>query len=200
MIQTLNNMAELKQSGFGRPSPRHGLQLLYWFSNEYIKINSNEIVVKVHPKDGIFGFHYFLNRRECDDNICIKLLPEENYKYFEVGNLHLPASSSLPPYVRKNYGPYQDGNNMDRIIISMQPGLQVHKIFVTEHEDQKRFDPDHTYRINRDLLMAIRNLSLDDFLKQAGYITENSIFVNNLQSSNPNPPQSQGFWDYCTIL
>ena len=182
MIQTLNNVAELKQSGFGRPSPRHGLYLLYWFAKEYITFN-NEIEVKVHPKDGVFGFHKFLNRQECEDNICIKLLPEENYTYFEVGNLHLSASGSLPDYVRKNYGPYQDGNNKDRIIISMRPGLQVHKIYVTEHEDQKRFDPNHTYRINRDLLMAIRNLSLDDFLKQAGYFTE-----------------TKGLWDYCTIL
>ena len=108
-------MAQLKQSGFGRPSPRHGLQLLYWFAKEYFRFHNNEIVVNYNPRDGVFGFHKFLNRQECDNYSCIHLLPEENYKYFEVENLQLEASSSLPDYVRKNYGHYQDANNKDRI-------------------------------------------------------------------------------------
>ncbi|XP_064872881.1 uncharacterized protein LOC135570995 [Oncorhynchus nerka] len=178
MVQTLNNMEELRNSLFGRPSPRHGLKLLFWFANDYIVIkNDNQMVANYNPKEGDFGFHHFQNRRECENNVCKRLLPFSKYPFYDVGNLYLPTSKSLPKYVRKSNTGAKNDRNMDRLIISMRSDRIVDKVYVTQHEDQKSFDPVNTYCISRELVMIICGHSLSNFLEQAGYNTHEQNFI-----------------------
>uniref|UniRef100_A0A8C8MEY8 Uncharacterized protein n=1 Tax=Oncorhynchus tshawytscha TaxID=74940 RepID=A0A8C8MEY8_ONCTS len=174
MVRTLNNMVELRGSRFGRPWPRHGLKLLFWFANDYI---------------GDFGFHHFRNRRECENNVCKRLLPDDGYPFYEVGNLHLTASDSMPEYVSEDNTGNIDTSNMDRLIISMRPDMTVDKVYVTKHEDLRSFDPVNTYRISRGLLMIIcghpfADMSLGYFLEQVGYSTyEPMRYIDQCSSS-----------------
>ncbi|XP_071247892.1 uncharacterized protein [Salvelinus alpinus] len=201
-VQTLNNMAELRTSGFGRPSPRHGLKLLFWFAKDYIVIkNDNQMVAKYDPKEGGFGFRLFKNRLQCDNN---KLLPDDGYTFYEVGDLHHTASKSLPKYVRKYNTGDIDTSNMDRLIISMRPDRTVDKVYVTQHKDLKNFAPLNTYCIRRELLMIICGQSLEIFLKEAGYSThgiaprESGDTRIDMEAGSRAAP---GFWEsYCTIL
>ncbi|XP_031677659.1 uncharacterized protein LOC116373085 isoform X2 [Oncorhynchus kisutch] len=209
---TLNNMEELRNSSFGRPSPRHGLKLLFWFAKDHIAIrNGNQMFANYDPKEGDFGFHHFQNRRENND--CKRLLPYSEYPFYEVGNLHLPTSKSLPKYVREGNTHQIDDSNMDRLVISIRPDMTVDKVYVTQHEDLKSFDPVNTYCISRSLLMIIRRRSLSNFLEQAGYYTQN---VNapresgdariDMEGGCRAPPSvapraAPGFWERnCTIL
>ncbi|XP_071247903.1 uncharacterized protein [Salvelinus alpinus] len=225
MVRTLNNMAELRGSRFGRPWPRHGLKLLFWFANDYIVFDDdNQMVANYDPNNGDFGFHHFRNRLECENSVCKRLLPDEGYPFYEVGNLHLIASDSMPNYVRKYNTGDIDTSNMDRLIISMRPDRTVDKVYVTQHEDLRSFDPVNTYRISRGLLMTIRGQSLEIFLKEAGYSThEKNVIMhqgiapresgdtrNDMEGGSRAAPRAAprappraapGFWDsYCTIL
>eukprot|EP00063_Salmo_salar_P075101 XP_014049936.1 PREDICTED: uncharacterized protein LOC106602018 [Salmo salar] len=222
MVRTLNNMEELRASRFGRPSPRHGLKLLFWFANDYIGFDDdNQMFADHDPKEGDFGFHRFLNRRECENNVCMRLLPDDGYPFYEVGNLHLTASDSMPKYVRKYNTGNIDTSNMDRLIISMRPDMTVDKVYVTQHEDLRSFDPVNTYRISRGLLMIIcghssADMSLSNFLEQAGCPTheENVMMYQGIAAresrdtkidieggSRVPPRAAPGFWEsYCTIL
>ncbi|XP_036797965.1 uncharacterized protein LOC118938369 [Oncorhynchus mykiss] len=214
MVRTLNNMEELRGSSFGRPCPRHGLKLLFWFAKDHIVIkNDNQMFANCDPKKGDFGFHHFQNRRECKNNVCKRLLPDGGYPFYEVGNLHLIASYFMPNYVREGNTGNIDTSNMDRLIISMRPDMTVDKVYVTQHEDLKSFDPVNTYCISRRLLMIIRRHSLRKFLEQAGYNTQNVIAPResgdtwiDMEGGCRAPPSAApraapGFWEsYCTIL
>uniref|UniRef100_A0AAY5KZN2 Uncharacterized protein n=1 Tax=Esox lucius TaxID=8010 RepID=A0AAY5KZN2_ESOLU len=223
MVQTLNNMEELRDSEFGRPKPRHGLKLLYWFANNYIVFNEDhQMVAQYDPDDGDFGFHPFHNRLECGNNDCRRLLPDDGNQFFEVGNLHFSVSKSMPKYVWKDYSGYPGDSNMDRLIISMRPDEIVDKVYVTQHDDLMTFDPVNTYRISRGLLMIIcghrsAGMSLGDFLNQVGYSTHrSSIYSCESSAWRPAPSSTHrvttikmqaepvappGFWDsFCTIL
>eukprot|EP00063_Salmo_salar_P011970 XP_013986805.1 PREDICTED: uncharacterized protein LOC106564862 [Salmo salar] len=168
-IKTLNEIGHLNSSGFGRPWPRHGLYLLYWFSHNYVIFDNNgDLLALFNPKRKEFGFHHFDNRLECDGN-CYQLLPNQNFPYYEVGNLNTLGAGDLPPYVRHNYKRHHDDSNMDRIIISLHPGMVLDKVYVTQHEDVRTFDRQNTYRISRGLVRLIRNLELEELLRQAGY-------------------------------
>uniref|UniRef100_A0A8C8MG46 Uncharacterized protein n=2 Tax=Oncorhynchus tshawytscha TaxID=74940 RepID=A0A8C8MG46_ONCTS len=217
MVRTLNNMEELRNSSFGRPSPRHGLRLLFWFAKDHIVIENDQMVANCDPKEGGFGFHHFQNRRECKNNVCKRLLPFSEYPFYDVGNLYLPTSKSLPKYVREGNTHQIDDSNMDRLIISMRPDRIVDKVYVTKHEDLKSFDPVNTYCISRSLLMIIRQYTLRKFLEQAGYYTQNVIAPResgdtriDMDGGSRAPPRAPpsappraapGFWEsYCTIL
>ncbi|XP_071247940.1 uncharacterized protein [Salvelinus alpinus] len=231
MVRTLNTMAELRGSRFGRPWPRHGLKLLFWFANDYIVFDDdNQMFANYDLNNGHFGFHHFRNRLECDNNVCKRLLPDEGYPFYEVGNLHLIASDSMPEYVRKYNTGDIDTSNMDRLIISMRPDMTVDKVYVTQHEDLRSFDPVNTYRISRGLLMIIcghpfADMSLSNFLEQAGYSThEPTRFIYQSSSSaqiefpSPAPRESRdtrmnmevgprappraapGFWENCCTI
>ncbi|XP_020336848.1 uncharacterized protein LOC109889665 [Oncorhynchus kisutch] len=168
-IKTLNEIGHLNSSGFGRPWPRHGLYLLHWFSHNYVIFDNNgDLLALYNPKRKEFGFHHFDNRLECDGN-CYQLLPNQNFPYYEVGNLNTPGAGDLPPYVSQNYKGHHDDSNMDRIIISLHPGLVLDKVYVTQHEDVRTFDRQNTYRISKGLVRLIRNLELEELLRQAGY-------------------------------
>ncbi|XP_070780068.1 uncharacterized protein [Enoplosus armatus] len=180
-------LEHLMNSGFGRPFPRHGLQLLFWFANHCVTCELIHCVVVMklvsdcQPEKGFYGFHLFGNIEE--------LLPvldrprrrktKRQVVYFEVGNLNTetyPASANLPAYVRENYG--SDGirgdDNIDRIIISYQVRSRVvEAVYVTEHDRAAfgRFSPDRTCEISPELIQALQSPQLDltSFLVQTGY-------------------------------
>ncbi|XP_045073596.1 uncharacterized protein LOC121558525 [Coregonus clupeaformis] len=170
-METLNEIDHLQSSGFGRPRPRHGLQLLHWFTHDYVKFNKNgEMVTVCNPTNAAFGFHRFFDNIEEHDGQCNQLLPDQGLPYYEVGNLNAPGSENLPRYVRKNRTGHNDDSNIDRIIISLQSDLVLDRIYVTQHDHHRgAFDPERTYRISKGLVSIIRNLELDELLEQTGY-------------------------------
>ncbi|XP_073718250.1 uncharacterized protein [Misgurnus anguillicaudatus] len=167
MVETLNELAHLKDSGFGRPWPRHGLKLLHWFANECISFeNNNEIYSKCDPAQGDYGFHHYQNRSNRRGK---KLLPEVNIPYYVVGNLNLRGANQLPTYVSEDNSTHNDDSNTDRIIISLHNNDWIKIVYVTQHNDQSEYDPDATYRISKGLLMIISRMDLDEFLCETGY-------------------------------
>ncbi len=165
MMETLNKLAQLRNTRFGRPRPRHGLKLLYWFANECISFENNNMLSECDPAEGDFGFHYFENRYDQYGN---KLLPEADFPYYVVGNLNSPGAEELPDYVSEDKYTDVHNNNTDRIIVSLDEEW-FDKVYVTQHNDRSNYDPHATYQISRGLLMIIRRMSLEDFLKKMGY-------------------------------
>uniref|UniRef100_A0A3Q0R983 Uncharacterized protein n=1 Tax=Amphilophus citrinellus TaxID=61819 RepID=A0A3Q0R983_AMPCI len=171
----LCTLENLMDSGFGRPFPRHGLQLLFWFSNQ---------CVTWEPENGFCGFHLFGNIEE--------LLP---VTYFEVGNLNTetyPASANLPAYVRENYRSGGKGTNynIDRIIIGYRVKTRVvETVYVTEHDAAMfgRFRSDRTYEISSELIQALQNPQLDltTFLIQMGYYVSVVQGIEEIPYSDP---------------
>ncbi|KAL2098026.1 hypothetical protein ACEWY4_007233 [Coilia grayii] len=160
-VQTLNELDQLLRSNFGRPKPRHGLQLLFWFAHDFIKIYSNRMVATSHPAGGVFGFHLFHNRSDDDS----PLLPLQNLDYYEVGNLNERNAWQLPEYVTEKYTGHQDNSNTDRIIVAMN-NLNVHKVYVTRHSNLKQFLRGDTYCISFGLIKIIRKMNLKTFLSE----------------------------------
>ncbi|XP_014051127.1 uncharacterized protein isoform X1 [Salmo salar] len=172
----LSTIQDLKNSGFGRPPPRHGLKLLFWFANECVAFNHHgNMLVQCHPEMEEFGFHYFGNFEE----ILPVLSRDCRESYFEVGNLNTETYSKaedLPDYVRKDYRlslGYRQCNK-DRIIIRLKQG-DVTATYVTEHKEdggRGEFDSERTHLINPDLIRIIQDpeLELATFLDQTGYM------------------------------
>ncbi|XP_018928790.2 uncharacterized protein LOC109056036 [Cyprinus carpio] len=158
MVRILDNLFDLKETRFGQPHPRHGLNLLWWFAHDCVQIDSNgNMTAKCNPANGAFGFHQFFNKE--------RLLPKIDLPYYEVGNLHNPGS--LPHYVTRSYTGQSDNSNKDRIIVSFDSRWKrFKKIYVTQHSDQVRFDQNHTYCISIDLLRIIQGLSHNHFLRE----------------------------------
>ncbi|KAL1281792.1 hypothetical protein QQF64_000595 [Cirrhinus molitorella] len=162
MVKTLNELSQLKDTGFGQPRPRHGLNLLYWFAQDYITFSNGDIVSNFQPQKGDFGFHKYQNRVEDDDDDHI--VPVQNLPYYEVGNLNAPGANKLPDYVKAYYSKNPDSNK-DRIIVRQDTSGYFNRVYVTEHNDPKRFDKDRTYRVSQGLLWNIKNTSREQFLK-----------------------------------
>ncbi|KAJ8001085.1 hypothetical protein DPEC_G00187550 [Dallia pectoralis] len=169
----LRTLADLSVSGFGRPVPRHGLMLLFWFANDCVDFdNHDNMQIQCYPERGDFGFHYFGNFE--------KILPilsrERNEKYFEVGNLNTesyPEAIDLLPYVRQYYLSmrYYHQCNRDRLIIRLNK-RKVTATYVTEHKDngnRGEFDPEHTHLVSPDLIRIIQQLELPVYLELTGY-------------------------------
>ncbi|KAA0712438.1 hypothetical protein E1301_Tti012961 [Triplophysa tibetana] len=163
-METINEIAHLRRSGFGRPWPRHGLKLLYWFANECIYFdNNNEMRYKYDPDEGYFGFHHFKNRYYQSGE---RLLPDVDIPYYVIGNLNSPGADQLPSYVSEDYSPYNnddDDSNTDRIIISVDDDEYIERVYVTQHIDNSNYDPGATFRISKGLLMNIRRKNLEMF-------------------------------------
>uniref|UniRef100_A0A3B4Z9L3 Uncharacterized LOC103370026 n=1 Tax=Stegastes partitus TaxID=144197 RepID=A0A3B4Z9L3_9TELE len=187
MVQLLLcSLDQLMDSGFGRPFPRHGLQLLFWFANDCVTC---EPVNVMKPEKGFYGFHVFGNVEE--------LLP---VSYFEVGNLNTetyPASADLPVYVRENYG--LDGNygdhNSDRIIISYQARSRVvEAVYVTEHDDNAfgRFRADRTFEISCSLIRVLQNQQLD-VSSLLAHTVQKTKLNNHQRSKKLKPPKNNEF-------
>ncbi|XDV17158.1 hypothetical protein PO909_016557 [Leuciscus waleckii] len=217
MMETLNELAHLRDSGFGQPWPRHGLKLLYWFAKDCVSFgNGNVMLSKYDPADGDFGFHNFQNRNR-------------DYPYYVVGNLNIkkyPKAEKLPKYVSKDKSSDQHNSNTDRIIVSLYDEEEFHRVYVTQHHDRSNYDPNATYKISRGLLMIIRRMCLDEFLEKMGYIqpvlppvinnrpqttnivssistvvTISSSDSDDSEPSEKNLRMTRGFWErLCTIL
>lgn len=164
-IKTLTNLAELQRSGFGQPSPRHGLRLLYWFVNSCVRVNQlNRLTSLCSPCTGEFGFRTFHNRDEGGKG---HLLPESSsLLYYELGNLSTSGAKSLPEDVREKYTGFQDKSNTDRIIVSLESRM-FRSIYVTRHKTRMNFDPSHTFCISLELVRTIKNMQREDFLRAA---------------------------------
>ncbi|XP_063739476.1 uncharacterized protein LOC134864444 isoform X3 [Eleginops maclovinus] len=204
MVQCqLFSLEQLMSSGFGRPFPRHGLQLLFWFANHCVtcEVINFVLIMKLvsdcQPERGVYGFHLFGNMEE--------LLPVLNRKrkskrqeedrpysqvlYFEVGNLNTetyPGSADLPSYVRENYD--LEGNiddiNIDRIIVSYQLRTRVvETVYVTEHDRAVfgMFSADRTFEINPELIQDLQSPQLDltTFLTQTSYWGDIQVVQTN---------------------
>lgn len=162
-IRTLSSLDELQHSGFGQPSPRHGLRLLYWFINSCVEVNQqDEMISLCSPSTGEFGFRIFHNRDEGGKG---SLLPDcSRWMYYELGNLSVFGVKSMPEYVRERYTGFQDKSNADRIIVSLETGT-FHGIYVTRHESRRSFDPRHTFCISLELVRSIKTMQREDFLR-----------------------------------
>uniref|UniRef100_A0A9J8BZI1 Uncharacterized protein n=1 Tax=Cyprinus carpio carpio TaxID=630221 RepID=A0A9J8BZI1_CYPCA len=202
MMRTLYDLSDLRQTGFGRPPPRHGLSLLWWFAHDCVRIDSNgRMIAQYNPENGAFGFHRFYNGG--------RLLPYTNLPYYEVGNLHNAAL--LPYYVTENYSGYSDNSNKDRIIVSFDSRLnRFDSIYVTQHSDQTNFDQNHTYDINIRLLKEIKTLNREHFCREMKNNQLHSLswmYVpqkSNIHSHSTSSLQSlqgqrlhQSSWDFC---
>ncbi|KTG02916.1 hypothetical protein cypCar_00045084 [Cyprinus carpio] len=165
MVGTLNELVQLSNTRFGRPRPRHGLRLLYWFANECVSFENSNMLSECDPAEGDFGFHYFENRYDQYGN---KLLPDEEFPYYVVGNLNSPGAEDLPDYVSEDKYTDEHNSNTDRIIVSLDEEW-FHQVYVTQHHDRSNYDPHATHRISRGLLMIIRRMSLEGFLEKMGY-------------------------------
>lgn len=191
-MKTLEEIAELEQSGFGRPHPRHGLKLLYWFANKCLSFNQDNAMQSCcYPENGDFGFHTFENKYERNSG---KLLPIVAFHYYEVGNLSKPRAYNLPPYVRKDFTRTVCNSNMDRIIVSLN-NMCFERVYVTQHKGRSNFNKDFTYHISKRLIMSIRGLTLGEFLLQTGYSKQEPISfptslgkMSDLQFPCPAPP------------
>ncbi|KAI4905812.1 hypothetical protein NFI96_017017 [Prochilodus magdalenae] len=160
-IDTIDDLFKLKESEFGRPRPRHGLNLLYWFAHDYVNVNSNNRMVPLaHPKTGLYGFHMFHNFPQAKGE---RPLPSHNLPYFEVGNLNAPGANRLPQYVMQDFTHQRDDSNKDRIIVRMR-GDVLEKVYITEHIDKTDFG--RTHEISQDLLATIKNMKRKEFLQK----------------------------------
>ncbi|XP_053478107.1 uncharacterized protein LOC128606110 [Ictalurus furcatus] len=183
-MKTVEEIEQLEQSRFGQPHPRHGLKLLYWFSNECLSLDQNDVLqLSCDPINKDFGFHLFENRYERNSG---KLLPNVAFPYYVVGNLSYPYASKLPGYVREDCTHSQDNSNMDRIIISLD-NKWLHTVYVTQHSDQSSFNKHATYRISKNLILNIRDLTLEEFLSRTGY-SKQKTNTSPVELSNRQPP------------
>ncbi|KAF5901692.1 vacuolar import and degradation protein 30-like, partial [Clarias magur] len=184
-MMTLEEIDQLKQSGFGQPQPRHGLKLLYWFANDCLHLNQNNVMeARCYPNKGEFGFHTFENRKTKVG----KLLPYAPLPYYVLGNLSYPKACNLPTYVRKDFNRCQDNSNMDRIMVSWYKNC-FFDIYVTEHFDRSNFNKRFTFHISQHLIKIIRGLDLEEFLWKTGYLTQQTNFypIRSVELSNQIP-------------
>lgn len=207
-VNELNHSSQLKRSGFGRPPPRHGLQLLLWFSKECLYFDRNDKMVPCcNPDEGDFGFHLFENRYRNG----FQLLPAINFPYYVVGNLNSDGADELPDYVTRSYTGYYDDSNKDRIIVSLKNGF-FNEVYITEHVDDWNYDPENTYRINNKLIRFLNQKNKTNFLNEMGIQftvnvapeppspQRNTAHITINKNAKPESSRSRGFWDFCTIL
>ncbi|XP_041641377.1 uncharacterized protein LOC121508522 [Cheilinus undulatus] len=183
MVQRLLwSLDDLVKSKFGRPFPRHGLQLLFWFAKDCVTCELVKCVVVMklvsdcHPERGCFGFHLFGNVEELLPALERPRKRKKKIAYYEVGNLNpetYPASNDLPTYVTQNYG-FDGDFNTDRVIISYQVKSRVvESIYVTKHDSagSGSFSPDDTYEVSSELIQALQSphVDLSSFLTQMGF-------------------------------
>ncbi|XP_036439364.1 uncharacterized protein LOC118816870 [Colossoma macropomum] len=191
-IETLNELAHLKKSRFGRPEPRHGLKLLYWFANNCLSFNHYGMFSECDPTSRDFGFHPFNNRY---DRNGVQLLDVDS-SYYVVGNLNSAGADELPDYVREDYTGLMDDSNMDRIIVSLDDDM-FDRVYVTEHDMTRHYNPSATYRISKGLLKIISNLELEDFLRKTGYQGQpvNTVLPSVTPKVNPLKNEDQSLKD-----
>uniref|UniRef100_A0A8C9RY79 Uncharacterized protein n=1 Tax=Scleropages formosus TaxID=113540 RepID=A0A8C9RY79_SCLFO len=173
---------------FGHNYPRHGLNLLYWFSREFISFDNNDnMQPKEDPKSEAYGFHYYGNK----ENILPSIRNLKNYSYYVVGNLYdnedLPSDVRLPEYVTDEFLSSKkfdsnDQNNRDRIIVRRTPFGSIDQVYITQHYNYgsiygSKYDQNNTYKIGTELLKQIRNMQREAFLKLFGPRSRNHYLI-----------------------
>ncbi|KAL1281790.1 hypothetical protein QQF64_000593 [Cirrhinus molitorella] len=193
-MRTLNTLSELKETGFGQPPPRHGLNLLWWFAHECVQIDSNgSMTANCDPASGAFGFERFYNKESLLPKLIHPLV------YYEVGNLH--KSDSLPDYVTENYTGHSDSSNKDRIIVSFNSRWKTFEnIYVTQHSDQFHFDQNHTYCISIALLKDIKELSRNKDFPRGRTNHSEHVSIDIPHSAQIKPYKSQSSCEECCAM
>lgn len=154
-----NDLAQLKESGFGWPEPRHGLKQLHWTAKQLWEHNFH---IFFRPECEDYGFHKFHNEPNRDGYI---LLPTENgLTYFTGGSLKRTSGKRLPHYVVNKYTRRCDDSNMDRVILGVDENSDVCEVYISEH-----YDHDATAPVSWELLAHISLLTVDEFLSETGY-------------------------------
>ncbi|XP_075942223.1 uncharacterized protein LOC142944905 isoform X4 [Anarhichas minor] len=165
-VQTkIDSINDLKKIDFGQSVPKHSLLLLYWFANAVNIDEDGDISLTFDPESRAYGSHHYGNFEELLDP-----LPSSNvrYQYYTVGSLNQELSKPLPTYVVRPPATEYEGSNRDRIIIRIRgPNIgwqvpqRIDQVYITQHiEDEREYDPDHTYRITTNLLRQIRLFSV----------------------------------------
>ncbi|XP_078017470.1 uncharacterized protein LOC117267888 isoform X1 [Epinephelus lanceolatus] len=189
-VERLNSIDDLKRINFGRDVPKHILVLLYWFAN-IVDIDVNDdIQLTFDPNRGDYGSHHYGNFERMLDP-----LPRgSRYKYYTVGNIHQETPVELPSYVVHPQREYM-GRNMDRIIIRVREQNagrgalpRIDQVYITQHhENQRTYDPEHTYQITTNLLRQIREFSV-------GQNQQQLLRLRNRYGSNADDYQIRNTW------
>uniref|UniRef100_A0A3P8Z9E3 Uncharacterized protein n=1 Tax=Esox lucius TaxID=8010 RepID=A0A3P8Z9E3_ESOLU len=204
VVQNINSLEDLRVSGFGRPRPRHGLQLLFWFAKNCVHFdNHNNMRVRCDPRRCEFGFHYFSNF----EDILPALVYGGRQKYFEVGNLNTemyPGADDLPLFVTERYNLHNPQSNKDRVIICLDQSY-VTATYVSVHTEgdiRGSFDCVHTYRVSPGLIKIIQSSDLDlqMFLDRMGRQREHPSYVLQLQSKSHTDFNFCTFWEVPIIV
>ncbi|KAK9980082.1 hypothetical protein ABG768_013479 [Culter alburnus] len=155
-VRKLDNIDDLKNIKYANSAPRHGLHLLFWFSQKVLNVDQNNVLIldsNFDPHRGDFGFHQYLNKEG--------ILPSLGFlqSYYSVGNLKSPGAKALPAYVQRYYrNTNVPQRNMDRLIVSMEQNKpkRILKVFITSHNLHKNdFNPSDTYEIDPALILQI---------------------------------------------
>lgn len=160
-VQRLGNLIELKNSAYGKHSPRHGLKLLFWLAQRITSIDQNNVFqVNLNLRRGDFGFHRFWNHEHILPTLTIG-----NQAYYSVGNIGPRRPTELPPFVTQDISISQElsipdpQNNMDRLVVaaSRNNPTRINRVFLTSHTyRQNSFEPGDTYEIDPQLIQQIR--------------------------------------------
>ncbi|XP_067309396.1 uncharacterized protein [Pseudorasbora parva] len=172
-VRKLYDIDDLKNITYAKSAPRHGLQLLFWFSQKVLNVDQNNILIidsNFDPHRGDFGFHRYLNK----EGILPSLRSWQSY--YSVGNLKSPGAKALPAYVRRYYrNTNVPQRNMDRLIVSVDPNRpkRILGVFITSHNLHKNdYNPSDTYEIDYSLILQIgdpHNCTLDQNINYGTY-------------------------------
>lgn len=154
-----SEVAQLKESRFGRPRPRHGLKLMHWISVQ-LKQRKNRMFWDPNSED--YGIHIFYNRPERDGYILLPII--NKLTYYTVGNLNGISGKPLPHYISVDFTGQSDESNMDRVIIGVDEDSYVRAVYASEHYNRYA-----TTELSWEFLMYISHMSLQEFLSEAGY-------------------------------
>uniref|UniRef100_A0A3Q0R981 Uncharacterized protein n=1 Tax=Amphilophus citrinellus TaxID=61819 RepID=A0A3Q0R981_AMPCI len=165
--RALNSINDLKSIDFGQTVPKHSLLLLHWFANEIDIDNNNVILLTFDPDSREFGSHHYGNYERVLDPL------PRGHRYYTVGNINQPTSLPLPYYVIHPRAEYA-ARNRDRIIFRVreqnarrQASQRIDQVYITQHYETSenqgtRYNPEHTYQVTTNLLMEIREFSVEE--------------------------------------